>query len=454
MIKVKKNYSIPNRAGADIGSEKIFISPDGEQCESFSTTTEGLKRAMVYLKSFGIDSVAMEATGVYWMNFYDFCEKEGFDVWLVNPKYTKTRAGRKTDPQDCMWIQKLHSSDLLEKSFIPGLVIRELREYVRIRESYIESKSKRVNQMHKALIQMNLRLDTVLSQVHGASGMKMIKAILAGERDAQALLNLCDIRIKKTKADQVIAALQGNYQVQYLFALQIALDDYYVYEQRIVTCDKQIEQQLKKMSAHLEKPKKISKPKPIRHNKPQIDDFQELMQTLFGGKDLTSLPGFTNYSLLRVMAEIGTNVDPWPTKKHFTSWLNLAPQKHESGKYRKKKNRNRKSHRVGLIFRQLAQSLIKSKKIALGQFGRRLRYRHGPQVAIKALARKLAELYYMALSKGLDYVEKGVATYQKDYEKGKVKQLMDKAKKMGFQLINVDGEILNHSTLKSYENVS
>lgn len=425
---------IPNRAGVDMGSEKLFVHISGQKVRNFKTHTPGLRSAVEYLKSHKIESVAVEATGVYWINFFDMCHESNLDVWLINPKYTKTRAGKKTDVADSIWIQQLHSADFLEKSFVPLPDMRTLREYVRTRENYISEKARKVNQMNKALIQMNIRLDNVISQIHGVSGMKMIKAILAGQRDVDVLIKMCHISIKKNKSEELRNALQGNYQGQYIFALEMALRDYEYLITQIHKCDKSIERQLQKLIDGMAEPKKVNKAKPIRHNKPAIDGFQNIMQTLTGGVDLTTIPGITNYSLLRLISELGTNVEAWPTKKHFTSFLNLSPKQHQSGKYNRRAKSAKSSHRAGQIFRELAQTVMNSKKHSLGVFGRKIKSRKGPQIGIKALARKLAEMYYICIKRKEEYLEKGVEKYNESQRKRNLARLCQQASKLGYEL--------------------
>lgn len=425
---------IPNRAGADMGSDLVFVHISGCKVKSFATHTRGLKASINYMLSNGIQSVAVEATGVYWINFFDLCQQSNLDAWLINPKYTKTRAGKKTDVKDAIWIQRLHSADFLEKSFIPITKIRALREYMRTREGYISERARKVNQMNKALIQMNIRLDTVISQIHGVSGKKMIKAIIGGQRNIDQLIELCDGRIKNNKSQELKDALEGNYQDQYLFTLKMALEDYEYLEQKIIDCDKYIENQLHQLMQGMVTPQKINKPKAIRHNKPQIENFQTIMQTLTGGVDLTTIPGITNYSLLRLISELGTNVEAWPSKKHFTSFLNLSPRQNQSGRTNRKAKGNKSSHRAGQIFRELAQSVMNSKQMSLGAFGRKLKARKGPQIAIKALARKIAEMYYICLSRQEEYIEPGIEKYENISKIRALKKIRAQAKKLGYKL--------------------
>lgn len=431
-LELKEIFS--NSAGIDIGSEKIFIATNDGIVKSYLTFTSSFKEAINYLKEKKVKTVAMESTGVYGVVLYDMLEEAGFDTYLVNPAEIKHVPGRKTDVQDCQWLQKLHCYGLLKKSFIPSDDIRELRSYVRLREDHLEIASQHINHMQKALTLMNIRLHQVISQIHGASGLRIINAILQGERDPHILCSLCDERILKTKKNEVLASLEGNYKKEYLFMLRQALDCYNFYQDKIKECDKLIDELLTKINKGKSTPKSISKAKPIRHNKPDINDFHLKIVTALDGKDLTQLPGITDYNLMKIIAETGTNIEAWPSKKHFTSWLGLAPGSHSSGKIIKRSRKKSKT-KAGQIFREAAQSLLQSKHIALGQFARRLKSRKGPQVAIKATARKLAELFYNMFAHGKEYIEKGVKSYEEKIIISQIKQLKKKALELNFELI-------------------
>lgn len=423
-----------NCVGIDVGSNEVMVGYPDQAVKRFGTVTSEFSRLQLDLKASGIKSVALESTGVYGIVLHDMLREAGFEVYLVHPKYTKSRSGKKTDVKDSQWIQQLHSVDLLEPSFVPSGSTLEMRSYLRQRERHIEDKSKQVNRMRKALIQMNLRLDTVLSQVHGVSGLKMIKAILAGERDKYKLLELCASRIKENKSEQLLEALEGFYQPQHLFALEQALERYQFIEKQILSCDKKLEALLEQITQEMETPQELPKTKKIRHNRPEIAKLQIFMLQLYQGKDLTVLPGFTNYTLLQLQGELGPDLSAFPTKKHFTSWLGLAPGQNRSGKGSKRVKHKARTA-AGQIFRVIAQSLLNSKNNALGAFGRRIRSRKGPKIAIKALARKLAELYYMAATKGIEYVEQGVKQYKQKLKSQQIKRLEKQAQAHGFQLI-------------------
>ena len=432
MGKLEKINS--NAAGIDIGSEKIFVSIEGQEVRSFGTFTITLQQAVEYLQLNGVTTVALEATGVYWVILYDLLEHAGIEVFVVNPTETKNVPGRKTDVQDCQWIQQLHSYGLLRKSFIPEHTIRQLRVYVRLREDHISMASAHVQHMQKALTMMNIRLHQVISQIQGASGLKIIEAILGGEHDAEVLAKLCNKQILNKKKTDVIHSLKGNYQAEQLFALQQALDSWRFYHKKIEECDRQIDSLLSILTRNKPANPHLTKAKPIRHHKPNVKNLHEKLNKLLEGKDPTVLPGVTDYGLMQLTAEVGTNLNQWPSEKHFTSWLGLAPGKNSSGKMIKR-SRRRVTTRAGQIFREAAQSLIQSKHIALGAFARRLRAKKGPQIAIKATARKLAVMYYKLMTRGMDYVENGVKNYEEQQKEQLTKFLRRKASEIGLLLI-------------------
>lgn len=423
-----------NAAGIDIGAKEFFVAVEGKKVKRFFTFTEDIAELIGYLSSHNIESVAMEATGVYWYILYDMLRDAGFDVWLVDGRSTKQVPGRKTDVKDCQWIQQLHSFGLLSRCFIPEEAIQELRTFERLREDHIRSASMHINHMQKALTQMNIRLKEVISQIHGASGIKIIRAILAGERDPEKLAALCHSSILKTKKQDVIKSLEGHYSANNLFALEQAVECYDFYQDRIADCDKKIEQCLKRMNKDNKPEKKgKAKRKPIRHHKPDIKNLDRYLLGIFEGKDATVLPGISDYNWLQLLSEIGTDLSKWKTEKHFTSWLGLAPKQHNSGK--KKRNYKAKgTPKAGGIFKQAAAGLLNSRKIALGVFGRKIRAKKGGAVAIKAVARKLAALYYKLQTKGLDYVEKGIQDYEEKLVKQKQQKILKAARNIGLEL--------------------
>lgn len=420
-----------NAAGIDLGSRKVFVGLEDKEVVSFGTFTSDFNHLTQYLKSHNIETVAMEATGVYWVVLYDILLESGFEVWLVDGRQTKQVPGRKTDVKDCQWIQQLHTYGLLNRCYVVDGVIKELRSYQRLREDHIRSSAMHVNHMQKALIEMNIRLPEVLSQTHGSSGMAIIEAILAGERDKHKLLNLCHKSIIKNKSEEILKALEGFYTTAGLFALKQAYQGYNFYQEQIKACDRKMEEVLVKVNGDQSKEEK-QKRKPIRHNAPHVADLGSHLLKSFEGKDATVLPGITDYAWLQLYTETGSDLSRWPSEKHYTSWLGLAPGQNNSGK--KRKNVRKKTAKAGQIFRQLAYGLINSKNIALGAFGRRLRGRKGSQVAIKAMARKLAVQYWRLMVKGSEFVEKGVEQYELILQRQKQKYFQKLAKELNVQL--------------------
>lgn len=426
-------------AGIDIGASHIFIAVEGKPVTSFETFTESLHQACEYLLAHSVETVAMEATGVYWVILYELLELAGLDVWLVDGKQTKQVPGRKTDIKDCQWIQQLHSYGLLNRCFVPEETVKEVRIYQRMREDHIRSAVMHINHMQKALTQMNIRLTEVLSQIHGASGLAIIEAILSGERDVDTLVGLCHGSILKNKAEQVRKSLNGYYTREGLFALKQAYHGYQFYQQLIRDCDQNLQEVMERINGVdsddevRHQIESVKGRKPVRHNKPDIAHLGGHLIRLFLGKDATVLPAITDYSWLRLYSEVGSDLTKWGTEKHFTSWLALAPGQNHSGK--KRRSRSKKGRpKAGEIFRQLAQSLIESKHIALGVFGRRLKAKRGAGVAVKAVARKLAVLYWRLMVKGLEYTEKGITSYQQQIDIQKEKWLRKTAKSYGYTL--------------------
>jgi transposase len=416
-------------AGIDIGSKKVFISIEGQEVRSFYTFTEDFEKLRDYLFENDIKTVAMEATGVYWSILYEMIEEAGIDVWLVDGRQTKQVPGRKTDVKDCQWIQQLHSYGLLNRCFVAESDIKELRAYQRLREDHIRSASMHINHMQKALTEMNIRLTEVLDQIHGVSGLTIIEAILKGERDKEKLLKLCHTKIIKNKKDEVIKALNGRYTKSGLFALRQAFESYCFYQNQIEQCDQMLSEALQKNSKSKPDQKSDARRKPIRHNKPDIDNLGSMMLKIFDGRDATTLSGITDYSWLQLLSETGSDLTRWPTEKHYTSWLGLAPGQHNSGKMKKNRRKSGKP-KAGQIFRQIAQSLLTSKRIALGAFGRRLRSRKGSQIAIKSIARKLAVLYWRIMVKGMAFVEEGIKKYDVQLLEQKQRSLNRLAKEL------------------------
>jgi transposase len=422
-----------NAAGIDIGAKKVFVAIEGQEVRYFFTFTEDFEKLRDYLFENKIETVAMEATGIYWNILYEILEESGIDVWLVDGRQTKQVPGRKTDVKDCQWIQQLHSYGLLNRCFVAESDIKELRTYQRLREDHIRSASMHINHMQKALTEMNIRLTEVLSQIHGVSGITMIEVILKGERNKETLLKMCHKKIIKHKKEDILKSLNGRYTKHGLFALQQAFDSYMFYQHQIEQCDKMLSEVIVRIGRGKPDQNLQGPRKPIRHNKPDINNLGISLLKIFDGKDATILSGITDYSWMQLMSETGTNLSRWPSEKQYTSWLGLAPGQHTSGKMKRTKRKN--GHpKAGQIFRQIAQSLITSKHIALGAFGRRLRARKGSQIAIKSVARKIAVLYWRIMVKGMAFVEEGVKKYEEQLLAQKHRSFERLAKDLNIQI--------------------
>lgn len=383
----------PHAAGIDIGSKSFYVDAGEEAIQVFPTFTDDCMALRDYLLSRKITTVAMESTGVYWVVLYSVLEQSGIEVYLVNGRDVKNLPGRKSDVKDCQWLRQLHSYGLLRKSFIPDSDIRIVRSYLRLRQDHIRSVATQVHLMQKALIQMNIRLTEVLSDITGVSGLRILQAIIAGERRAEVLLDLCVSQLKQKKSTLIVKALQGHYRSEHVFALAQALRTWEYYNSLISECDKQIEQQLALMSKDKDDVAITEPRKPIRYNAPHIQELHKPLLKLSQGKDPINIAGITDYSFLQIMSEVGTDMSAWPSEKHFTSWLKLAPMKASSGKMSKRITMKRHNN-AGQLFRNVAQGILNSKHLALGSFGRRIRARRGSAVAIKAIARKIATYYY------------------------------------------------------------
>ena len=423
-----------NAAGIDIGTEKMHVSVDGETVKVFSTYTESLAELVKYLQSSKITSVAMEATGVLWLPLHDMIESVGIEIYLVNGLHAKNIGDHKTDFRDSRWLQKIHSCGLLRASFVHKDAIRELRTYMRQRENHVDSSSTCIQRMQRAFELMNIKLHNVISDIKGVSGIKIIEAILSGERDAKKLSNLCDTRIKSKKQLEVISSLIGNYKSEYIFLLEQSYEEYKFFQKQILDCDKRIEILLSEITRQLPAPPE-SNPNPARHNQPKIQNLHSQLVQLNGGKNAVILPGFCDKTILKLVSELGTDLSRWPTYKHFVSYLGLSPRMNQSGKS-KKRGKWKIKTLAGQIFRESALSIANSKHLALKGFYKRLKSKHGHKVAIKATARKLAVLYYLFLTKGLEYVEIGLKQYEESYKKNLIRILNKKASNLGMKLVS------------------
>jgi transposase len=350
-------------AFVDVGSESLHVSIAGGPPEVFGTMTVELHRLRDWLHKRKVRSVAMEATGVYWLPLYSVLEAAGMETCMVNGKHTRNLPGRKTDMQDCQWGATLHAHGLLRAGFVPSAQVRRLQDYVRLRGDHIANAAGCIQLQQKALERMNVKLHDVISSLAGVSGQKVIEAILAGERDPDRLLALCDRSIQSKKADRVKESLRGTWQEEHVFALRQAVETWKHYQGQIAACDREIEKVLQDLSG----PESPGSPKPgpaLRKpgiNAPDIKKLHELLVRWCGGKDLTALPAHTDYSWLQLLSEVGTDLTKWPTEKHFCAWAGLSPGNRQSGKYRSSVGRKR--NRTGRIFCIMARTVWRRAKI-------------------------------------------------------------------------------------------
>jgi transposase len=426
----------PQAAGIDIGASEHWVSIpselDPEPVRKFSCFTADLYAIAEWLKSRGITTVAMESTGVYWIPLFQILETSGLEVRLVNAHFVKTVPGRKSDVLDCQWLQKLHSYGLLSGSFRPDDQVCVFRSYIRQRDRLTKSASVHIQRMQKALTEMNVQLHRVVSDVTGVTGMTIIRAILAGERDPQRLALLKDPRAKRS-TEEIAAALVGDYRVEHLFVLQQELNLYDMYQQQIQQCDHQIEQCLSEFDSQSDEqlPPRPKGKKPSR-NAPNFDLRSHLYR--ISGVDFTQIDGLEALTVQAIISEVGLDPTRFPTAKHFASWLGICPgSKISGGKILSSKTR-KVANRASNAFRLAAQSLANS-QTALGGFYRRIRTRSGAPKAITATAHKLARIFYHLWTTGENFIDAGADAYEQQYQQRVLKHLKQRAKQMGFDLV-------------------
>lgn len=418
-------------AGIDIGDTMQCVAVSdgngGHEVKTTSGFTCDLRAIVNYLLAKRITTAAMESTGVYWLPLYLMLEEAGIDVFLVNAKHVKNVTGRKKDDTDAIWIQKLHSCGLLQKSFQPDNEMRTLRDYTRQRRNLITMNSDAVRRMQKALELMNIKIHTVIADILGKTGMRMVEAILAGERNPEKLAELCDTRIKAPK-EVIIKSLEGIWKEEYIFMLQQAVDHYEFHMLQIANCDEMIKKQLLKQVAiindgdisGIENPiKKKSKAKP-RKNELNFDVLPYL--SILTKVDLSRIPGLGDSTILELISEIGTNMSKWKSEKHFAAWLNLAPNSKISGGKILSSKRMKKKNKAGQILKQSA-STISNSKDPLGDFYRKKRSMLGGKGAVTATAHKLARIIYTMLLKQVEFNPEIIEGNQKKYTEDKIRRL-------------------------------
>ncbi len=426
-----------NAAGIDIGATSHFVAvPAGRDTVSvreFATFTADLHALADWLEQCGVDTVVMESTGVYWIPLFELLEQRGFEVLLVDARKVKNVSGRKSDVLDCQWLQQLHTFGLLQAAFRPADAIVALRSYLRQRAMLIQGATPHIQHMQKALQQMNLLLHQVVDDITGVTGLTIIRAILAGERDPQVLAQHRDPRCKHS-AEVIAKSLVGNYREEHLFALEQAVALYDTYQAQLAACDVRIEAYLAGLETVTDEPppppaKRRPKPK---GNQPRFDARTYLYRLT--GVDLTRIDGLEAGSALSLIAEIGTDMRRWKTANHFVSWLGLCPGTKVSGGKRLSSKTKPTASRAATILRVAAQSLHHSQS-ALGAYYRRMAARIGKPQAITATAHKLARIVYSMLTHGTAYVDAGQDYYERQYKERVVRNLQHRAKALGFELV-------------------
>jgi len=437
----------PNAAGIDIGSKRHYVAVpadrDDQPVRNFGCLTPDLHQMAKWLKACRIDTVAIESTGVYWIPVVAVLESYGLDVKLVDAYKVKNVPGRKTDVQDCQWLAELHSFGLLSGAFRPDSQIQVLRSYWRHRETLVIACATQIHLMQKALEQMNVQLHKVITDITGVTGMKIIRAIVAGERNAVKLAKMKHALIKSS-TDTIAKALTGEYRQEHLFALQQAMEIYDMYQNKIVDCDHQIEKYMKTF-----KPKgnpddlnqKSNKKNKRRKNQPNFDLKTALFEMT--GVDLTRIDGIETITAQTVISESGFDMSLFPSEKNYASWLGLCPNNQITGGKTRKRRTRKVQNRAARALRLAAQSLHHSKS-ALGAYFRRMKTKVGAPKAITATAHKLALLVYRMLKYGMDYVDKGQEYYESQYKERIMKNLTKRAKAMGYEIINKNsGELVS-----------
>ena len=442
----------PNAAGIDIGNESHFVAVppgrDAEPVREFGSWTADVERLAAWLKGCGIDTVAMQSTGVYWFAVYDVLEKHGLEVFLVNARHTKNLPGRKSDVQESQWLMKLHTYGLLRNSFRPPEEIRPIRAVWRLRERHVQEAARSIQHMQKALTAMNVQLSNAISDIGGVSGQAILRSILRGERDPHVLARLCDRRIKASE-EEVMRSLEGNWQEDQLFELQQAVEEYDFRQKQLSECDAKLKAYLAVLPSRPEPAidrtpttppnsgvaKKKKRAKKIGGgNAPHSFDLAAELRRVTG-VEATRVDGINLMTIQTVVAELGTEwATVWPTEQHFASWLNLSPRRDVSGGKLIRHTREKSRNRVTMALRMAASALDHSQSY-LGARFRHLRARLGSPKAIKAMARYLACILYRLFTKGQAWVDRGAEHFEQIRQTRDLAKLQAQANARGFRLV-------------------
>ncbi len=429
-----------NAAGIDVGDSEMYVAVpedrDEQSVRVFGTFTRDLVLIAQWLKQSRVTTVAMESTGVYWIPLFEILVEHGFEVLLVDARKIKNVSGRKTDIQDCQWIQQLHTYGLLNGSFIPDQNIRALRDMIRHRANLLRYRASHIQHMQKILQLMNLKLTNVLSDITGTTGMKIIRAIVDGKTDPHFLAQFRDPHCKSPQIE-IEKSLEGNYRKEYIFQLKQMLNLFDHYGTLITELDRETETMYKQLPSMIDpkenplKPLKRGSNRTMK-NSPDYDLRSQLYRIT--GVDLTQIDGLNASTVQDIITDIGTDMSKWPTSKHFCSWLRLAPENKKTGgkvffsSTKKTKNRANKAFRMGAF-------ALSHSQCYLGACYRKVRAKHGGPAAITAIAHKLARIVFKMLKFKIDYFDLGADYYEEKFKSRIIHNLKHKAESLGFQLI-------------------
>lgn len=427
-------------AGMDIGAHEIWVCVPGEGdtqiVRLFGTYTADLQAIGDWLQTQGVRTIAMESTGIYWIPIFEYLELQGFQCCLISSRSIKRVPGRKSDILDCQWIQTLHSYGLLADSFRPATDLVALRTLLRHRAQLIQHRAPHIQHMQKALLQMNIQLSQVLSDVTGQTGQAIMRAIVAGERNPAKLAALRNYRCKKDEIE-IAKALTGTWRLEHIFVLQQSLELYDFFTAQIQACDAEIERTyaLIRPDWPCKLPDNFPKKRNHSHSKNAPSNVSALRPHLLriAGVDLPAVDGISVPLAQTILSEIGTDMSRWPTVKHFCSWLGLAPKNDITGGKVIRSRTSKTKNRAGQAFR-LAASAVTRADCAFGAFYRRKKSQIGPAQAIVATAHMIARTVYFMLKNQVEYLHVSAKSFDKRYRAQQIRYLHRKAAKLGFRL--------------------
>ena len=427
----------PQAAAIDVGATSHWVAVPPEKCaesvREFGVFTADLYAIADWLKQCRVKRVALESTGVYWIPLFEVLEEKGLEVRLVDARKVKNVSGRKSDLLDCQWLRQLHSYGLLAGAFRPAQEVLPLRAYLRQRQMLTQYGARHIQHMQKALQQMNVRLDNVVTDITGLTGMRIIKAMLAGERDARKLVEENRHGGCHTSAEVMMQSLVGNFRAEHLFALKQAVELYEEYRTKITACETAIEEYLQTLEPVTAEP--LPKPSGGSGTKKAAEFSFDVRQEMYRqvGVDLFRVPGFNEETVLRLLSETGRELNRWPSEKHFASWLSVCPGTHKTGgkviSSRTQPNRNRAAEAL----RRAAVSAGRT-ETELGAYFRRKKAQKGPAAAVTATAHKLAKLYYVLVKEQKEYEPESAAKYEAKQTARKVQKLTKQAAALGYEL--------------------